>query len=98
MKEGDIVLAVMPQDAAQKLRPVLILKILPGYNDLLVCSVSSQLKHYISGFDLLLEKSNASHESTGLITASVFRLTNLAVLERKDIAGAIGYLSADLHQ
>ncbi|MCZ2460614.1 MAG: type II toxin-antitoxin system PemK/MazF family toxin [Chitinophagales bacterium] len=43
MKAGDIVLTKIPQDNQQKIRPVLILKVLPKYNDYLVCAVSSQL-------------------------------------------------------
>jgi mRNA interferase MazF len=38
MREGEIILANLPQaDDNFKLRPVLLLKQLPGYNDLLVC-------------------------------------------------------------
>jgi mRNA interferase MazF len=58
MKPGNIVLTIIPQDNLQKKRPVLILKILPKYNDFLVCAVSSQLYQYIAGFDLMLKDSD----------------------------------------
>jgi hypothetical protein len=36
MRPGAIVLTVIPQDNQQKKRPVLVLEILPKYNDFLV--------------------------------------------------------------
>lgn len=43
MKEGQIVLASLPQSNGNyKLRPVLLLKRLPGYGDFLVCGVFTQ--------------------------------------------------------
>lgn len=48
MKEGDIVLVDLPQSAGgSKLRPALILKQLPQYNDFLVCGISTQINQYI---------------------------------------------------
>ena len=42
MKEGDIALVELIQsDGSSKLRPVLLLKILPKYNDYLVCGIST---------------------------------------------------------
>jgi mRNA interferase MazF len=44
MREGEIILANLVQaDGSFKLRPVLLLKRLPGYNDFLVCGISTQL-------------------------------------------------------
>ncbi len=97
MKPGDIVLTVIPQDDQQKRRPVLILKMLPKYNDLLVCAVSSQLHQHIAGFDLVLDEKHDAFPDSRLKTASLFRLSNLAVLSAKDIIGIIGHLKSDLH-
>ena len=80
MKAADIVLTTIPQDNQQKLRPVLILKILPKYNDLLVCAVSSQLHQLIPDFDLILEDTHPAFSDSGLRVSSIFRLGNLAVL------------------
>ncbi|SRR5258706_4306244 len=96
MKPGAIVLTVIPQDNQQKIRPVLILKILPKYNDLFVCAISSQLHQRIPGFDLILEDKHPAFTASGLKTSSLFRLANLAVLSKEDIIGTIGYLQKDL--
>jgi mRNA interferase MazF len=97
MKSGDIVLTIIPQDNRQKIRPVLILKDLPGYNDFLVCAVSTQLHQFIAGFDILLDTNNPAFTASGLKASSIFRLSNLAVLQKKDIIGAIGSLNSELH-
>ena len=98
MKAGDIVLAIFPQDRKRKLRPVLILKKLPKYNDLLVCAVSSQLHQHIPELDLLLDKNYPAFKQTGLKVSSVFRLSNLAVFYLSEVTGPIGGLSNDLHK
>jgi mRNA interferase MazF len=97
MKPGDIVLTVIPQDGQKKTRPVLILKILPKYNDYLVCAISSQLHQYIPGFDLMLDEKHEAFRASSLNTISVFRLSALAVLPKQDIIGSIGHLRKDLH-
>ncbi len=58
MKEGDVVIAALPQaDGKTKLRPVLLLRQLPSpYNDYLVCGISSQIKQMISDFDELIAR------------------------------------------
>jgi mRNA interferase MazF len=59
MKEGEVVLASLPQaDGKTKLRPVLLLRQLPPpYNDYLVCGISTQLRQMIKDFDeLIMEK------------------------------------------
>ena len=44
MREGGIILANLQlADGSVKLRPVLLLKQLPVYNDFLVCGISTQL-------------------------------------------------------
>lgn len=48
MKEGDVILASITQaDGKIKNRPVVILRIMPKYNDYLVCGISTQLNQYI---------------------------------------------------
>jgi len=57
MIEGEIILAQLPQaDGGTKLRPVLLLKELPGYKDFLVCGISTQLRQLIAGFDELIDQ------------------------------------------
>ena len=98
MKPGAIVLTIIPQDNQQKKRPVLILKTLPKYNDLLVCAISSQLHQLIPDFDLIIKNDHPAFSATGLKTSSLVRLANLAVLSKEDIIGTIGYLPEDLHE
>jgi mRNA interferase MazF len=63
----------------------------------LVCAVSSQLHQQIPGFDLVLDEKHEAFAASHLKTTSVFRLSNLAVLSKKDIIGTIGHLRTDLH-
>ena len=54
---GQIVLFRFPHTTLEegKLRPALLLGKLPGeYDDWLICMVSSQIRHYISGFDEII--------------------------------------------
>ncbi|WP_414709921.1 type II toxin-antitoxin system PemK/MazF family toxin [Puia sp.] len=98
MRIGDIVLTTIPQDNQQKKRPVLILKILPRYNDLLVCAISSQVHQFVPNFDLELKISDAAFADTGLIKNSIVRLGSLAVLSTIDVIGTIGFLEKKLHR
>jgi len=44
MKQGDVILTSMPQaDGQVKNRPALFLRILPPFDDALVCGISTQL-------------------------------------------------------
>jgi mRNA interferase MazF len=99
MKEGDVLLAAVPQaDDQTKLRPVVFLRTMPPYGDLLVCGVSSQLHQQVLGFDELLTPEEPGFASTGLLAPSIVRLGFLAVLSRKKIAGAIGSLGPFQHR
>ena len=67
MKAGNIVLVDFPQsDGRSKLRPVLILKLLPKYNDFLVCGISTQLNQYLKDFDEILSEQDIHFKQTGL--------------------------------
>jgi mRNA interferase MazF len=92
MKASDIVLTILPQDDKKKRRPVLILSQMLGFGDFLVCAISTQLLQFTNGFDLILEKNDASFKETGLLENSLIRLSNLAVIPRQDIVGVIGRL------
>lgn len=93
---GQIVLLRFPQTniGMGKLRPTLLLRQLPGaYDDWLVCMISSQLHHCITGFDELIESTDSDFASSGLKVASVIRTGRLAVLEGSMLLGAIGSIS-----
>ena len=99
MIEGEIILASLPQaDGSIKLRPVLLLKELPGYRDFLVCGISTQLRHLVKDFDELIDQTTENFEQTGLRESSLIRLGFLAVIPNRKIAGKIGRIEAELHQ
>ena len=98
MNEGDIILTPVPQaDRRVKSRPALVLRKMPGYGDLLVCGISTQLHQRIEGFDEIVAPSDADYASSGLRAASLIRLGFLAVVPRKNIIGSIGSISPERH-
>lgn len=99
MKEGDIVLASVPQaNGAVKNRPAVVLREMPRFSDLLVCGVSTQLHQRVKDFDELISPSDTDFASSGLLAESIIRLGFLAVLPRKSIVGSIGSISKDRHE
>jgi mRNA interferase MazF len=99
MKQGDVVLTPIPQaDSRVKNRPAIILREMPLYGDLLVCGVSTQLHRYLQGFDEIISPTDADFASSGLVAASLIRLSFLAILPRKHIAGVIGSIAPERHR
>jgi mRNA interferase MazF len=99
MKEGDVTLTPIPQaDGQVKNRPAVILREMPSYGDVLVCGVSTQLHHYVRGFDEIIAPADADFASSGLVAASLIRLSFLAVLPHRSIAGSIGSIAPERHQ
>lgn len=55
MNESSVVLTPIPQaDGNVKNWPVVVLRALPPYDDLLVCGVSTQLQQHVRNFDELI--------------------------------------------
>ena len=93
---GQIVLFRFPHtDLAQgKLRPALLLGQLPGpYDDWLICVVSSQTRHFIEGFDELVQVGDSDFSRSRLRVPSVIRVGRLAVVEGGTLLGAMGEIS-----
>jgi len=93
---GQIVLFRFPQTDLEpgKLRPALLLGKFPGpYDDWLISMVSSQTRHYVEGFDELVQERDADFATSGLKGASVIRVGRLAVVDREILLGAIWVLS-----
>ena len=98
MREGDVVLSPFPQsDGRIKNRPAIVLRIMPGFGDLLVCGVSRQLRHRVEGFDEVIAATDADFSSSGLLDTSLIRLGFLALLSRTEFLGDIGSISAERH-
>ena len=99
MQEGDVVLTPIPQaDSRIKNRPALILREMPSHGDFLVCGISTQLHRAVPGFGEIISPTDADFASSGLVAASLIRLSFWAVLPRKDIAGAIGSIAPERHR
>ncbi|MBI3960230.1 MAG: type II toxin-antitoxin system PemK/MazF family toxin [Chloroflexi bacterium] len=98
MKEGDLILAALPQaDGQFKNRPVLILRVLPRYRDLLVCGISTQLHQQVVGFDEIITIRDKDFAATGLIQNSLIRLSFLSLVPRRRVIGTIGSVTTERH-
>lgn len=95
MKQGDVILTLVPQaDGKLKHRPAIILREMPSFGDLLVCGISTQLQHYIKGFDDIIDPGHEDFKASGLLAKSLIRLGFLAVIPRARILGSIGSISS----
>lgn len=95
---GQVVAFRFPQAdlEAGKLRPALLLAKLPGeYDDWLTCMVSSQTRHYVDGFDEIVQESDEDFEQSGLKVTSVIRVGRLAVISGESLLGAMGQISGE---
>lgn len=97
MSPGDIVLIPLPQIAGgpAKLRPALLLALLPGpYQNLLLCGVSTQIHQMQPNWDELLQSSDSDYAASGVHHPSAIRLSYLYAADPREIAGVIGRIDA----
>ena len=95
-RAGQIVLTPFPYTdlTGAKLRPVLLLrKASERHDDWLVCMVSSQLHQAEVDLDELISPTDTDFMDAGLKTASLLRLSRLAVLASELMVGSIGAIS-----
>lgn len=95
---GQVVLFRFPQtDLEQgKLRPALVIAGLPGeFDDWLICMISTQTRHYLGGFDELVDEGDNDHLRSGLKAISVIRVGRLAVINAGQLLGTIGEIDAE---
>ena len=93
VSEGEGLVARLPQaDGGMKLRPVVLLRKLPGYGDFLVCGISSQLRQALPGFDMVINADSDDFAPTGLKVSSVIRLAFLAVVPVAEMKRRLGRL------
>jgi mRNA interferase MazF len=98
-KSGQLVLFRFPQTdlLPGKLRPALLLAPVPsGHRDWLVCMISTQIAQAVPGVDEIINATDMDFAQSGLKTASVIRLTRLAVVSDSIFTGSIGLISAAL--
>ena len=78
-----------------KLRPVLLLRQRSyGFDNWLICMVSSKTQNYINGLDDLINQGDDDFLQSGLKVTSVIRAARLAVVSGDILLGAIGQISA----
>lgn len=94
MKEGAIIKVAFPQSDGQiKFRPAVLIKIVPPFNDLLVCAISTQVQHFISGLDIMLKKEDDDFAQTRLKQNSLIRVAKLVTIPSAEAEGEIGNIS-----
>jgi mRNA interferase MazF len=94
MNEGEVLLARIQQaDGQMKTRPVLLLRIVPPFSDLMVCMVSSQLRHECPSVDEIVRDNDDDFQSSGLKVSSLIRIAVVATLPRKASLGTLGRIS-----
>ena len=99
MKEGDVVLTPLPQaDGVTKARPVVVLREMPRFGDLLVCGVTSQLHQRVAEFDEIIAQGDPDFGPSGLMSESLIRLGYLGLLPLSRAAGSIGAISPERHR
>ena len=98
MQEGDVILApILQVDGQAKNRPAVMLREMPLYQDLLVCGITTQLHHYVDGFDEIISPTDLDFGLSGLREKSLIRLGFLAIVPRYRILGSIGEISPERH-
>jgi mRNA interferase MazF len=99
ISEGDVLLFRFPQSdlGVGKLRPALLVKRIHGdFDDCLVCMISTQTRHQISGLEVVLPETMPGFEGTGLKKESLVRTSRLAVVQESVFMGKLGRLPAEL--
>jgi mRNA interferase MazF len=93
VKPGDIVLVPVPQAAGMqpKLRPALVLAMLPGpYQRFLLCGISTRLQNLVGAWDEAIQRGDADYRSSGLHQHSIIRLSFLYAAMPAELTNPIG--------
>jgi len=92
---GDVILIRLLTFAGgpPKLRPALIVSLLPGpYQTLLICGISTQIIHFLPNWDEMLDWKDSDFASSGIHQPSIIRLSYLYAADPSEIAGTIGII------
>lgn len=60
--------------------------------------ISTQIKHKVENFDIIISESDVEFERTGLLKTSLIRLGFLAVIPENMIEGVIGLVNKEIHE
>ena len=94
MKPGDVVFALMPQaDTELKARPSIVLKVIPPFDDLMVCGVTSRLRNYTPLLDELILSNDDDFASSGLEKDSMIRLGYIITYPKWQLDEPVGKIS-----
>ncbi len=95
MKDGDVVIARLPQqDGTFKDRPAICLRRIPPFDGLLVCGISTQMQQLAPELDEMITPTDSDFRTARLKQPSLIRLGYLAVLPASTFKGRIGSISA----
>lgn len=93
---GDILAFRFPQSnqIPGKLRPTLVIKeIEGGFDDWLVCMITTQIRHKVEGLEVIMSESAKGFSHTGLRKESLIKTSRLAVVHSDIFEGRLGCLS-----
>jgi mRNA interferase MazF len=94
MKPGDVVFALMPgADTELKARPSIVLKVIPPFDDLMVCGVTSRLRNYTPLLDELILSTDDDFASSGLEKDSMIRLGYIITYPKWQLDEPVGRIS-----
>ncbi len=98
MIPGRVILARVQQSDGQfKRRPAVVLAALPPYNDLLICGISSKIRHEVAGFDDVIRRDDPDFVQSGLKDTSLIRLGLLTTIPVAAVIGELGSLPPKRH-
>lgn len=75
--------------------PAVILAQMPPFNDLLISTVSSKVRHEVAGFDELVRITDRDFPTSGLKVESLIRLGLIATIPATAVMGELGSISPD---
>jgi mRNA interferase MazF len=97
IRDGMIVLVPFPHAetvSVGKVRPAVVIRRLPGgYDDWLICMLSSRISQTLDGFDELITEGDDDFAGSGLKISSVVRVSRLAVCHDSLVLGALGRIA-----
>ncbi|MBX2972889.1 MAG: type II toxin-antitoxin system PemK/MazF family toxin [Flavobacteriales bacterium] len=94
MEAGSVIRwAFIQADGRLKLRPAVLIKAVPPFNDWVICAISSQVQRFQPQLDVLLDKTHPDFRNVGLDFPSIVRTAYLTTIPAQQVEGRIGSLS-----
>lgn len=94
MEAGDVIRwGFIQADGKSKLRPAVLLKQVPPFNDWIICAISPQLHRFQPGLDILLHAKHPDLALAGLPFPSIIRTGYVTTIPRQQIEGVLGHIS-----